>query len=172
MSLNALFGLNGGMIAAFLVFGGTALFDAKCLRKNDYFDGTAILKAMFGILDVVSDVKFSYFVSEKHFESHSVPNVLVLSCWASIAIPIFLSLMQLSRKSRGSWLREDIARHWISKHSMILYVLPILSGSAFVAIALLNSNAFQLDLFSMGLSKAELDKFGVQRVWSIVILEV
>ena len=60
----------------------------------------------------------------------------------------------------------------MSKYPYIPYILPFFCGSAFVTIAILNSNAFQLAVFSMGLPIVEIDKFNAQRVWTIIILEV
>merc|ERR1719361_506034 len=97
----------------------------------------------------------------------------MMSCisWITVALPILMSLLQLIGKSTGEWDRNESVKHWILRHSFTLYLLPFLSGSAFNAIAIVNSNAFQLDVFSMGLSKREMHKFRLQRIWSVVLLE-
>ena len=172
VSLTTILAINGGIVAGFMSFDAVAWVDAKCLRKNDYFYVDALVKAMFGVLDVVSDVLFSRTVTVKYYEGHPVPLFIPILCWATIIVPVLMSLAQMARKSRGTWLREDIARHWMTRYPFVLYILPFFTGSAFVAVAVLNSNALQLGVFSMGLSKSELSKFSVQRMWSIILLEV
>lgn len=173
--LPSIWRINGGIIAGFLAFNIVALMDAKLLRRNDYFQANAIMKAMFGVLDVVSDVIFSISLTVKHYDQsdvHSVPFGIVVICWTTIVLPILLSVAQLWRQSRSSWLREDVVSSWMLRYPFILFVLPFFCGSAFVAVAIMNSNAFQLGLFSMGLSRDELGKFNLKRVWSIIVLEV
>merc|ERR1719361_2226792 len=127
---------------------------------------------MFGVLDTVSDVIFAVTLTMLHVDdSDEVPLLVSVLAWVCIVCPILLSLFQLVRKSRGDWAKYDNVSRWIFKFSFFLYFLPIFSGSAFVALALVNSNALQLNVFSMGLSKHELSMFNVQRVWSIVMLE-
>ena len=163
---------NGVIITTFTTFNAVALIDAKWWRPNDYFERLALFSAMFGILDVVSDVMFSLNVTSKYTQNYSVPLFIVIICWATIVFPVLLSVAQMVRQSRGAWFKEDVSREWMSKYPYILYILPFFCGSAFVAIAILNSNAFQLGVFSMGLSMAEMSRFNVQRVWTIILLEV
>ena len=163
---------NGVIITTFTAINAVALIDAQCLRPNDYFKRLALFNAMFGILDVVSDVMFSLNVTAKYIGNYGVPLFIIIVCWATIVVPVLLSVAQLARQSRGAWLKEDVSREWMSKYSLILYILPFCCGSAFVAIAILNSNAFQLGVFSMGLPMTEMSRFNVQRVWTIILLEV
>lgn len=169
---NLVWTVNSGVIIAFTTFNGIAFLDAKKVRPNDYFQSGAILKAMFGVLDVVSDFIFSLTVTEKHFADNTVPFFIPVICWSTITVPVLLSLLQLTRRSRTIWLEEDVTLQWMTRFSFILYILPFCCGSAFVAVALLNSNAFRLGVFSMGLSRAELSRFSMQKVWSIILFEV
>ena len=164
--------VNGGIMAGVGVFNAIAIIDAKLLRQNDYFQPLALVKAMFGILDVISDVMFSLTVTAKHSKDDTPLNFVIVACWTTIAVPVLLSVWQLWRRSRSVWLREDVPRQWLSTNSFIMFILPFFCGSGFVAIAILNSNLFQLGVFSMGLSKTELSRFSLQRIWSIILLEV
>merc|ERR1719499_2401741 len=97
--------------------------------------------------------------------------VMCLIAWTSIGVPVLMSLVQMIRMTRREWERKDNVKGWIFRHSMVFYFLPLLCGSAFNAVAILNSNAFQMDFFSMDLSETELSRFKVQRIWSIVFFE-
>ena len=77
-----------------------ALIDAKWFRPNEYFRKDALFKAMFGILDVISDVMFSVNVTMRHLQGDTVPLFIVAICWATIIIPVLLSIMQLTTESR------------------------------------------------------------------------
>ena len=127
---------------------------------------------MFGVLDVISDVMFTLTVIEKHHDEETVPYFIVVTCWVTIVVPVLLSLCQLWRKCRGAWLKEDVPRQWMDKYSVVLFILPLLFGSAFTALSVLNCNMFQMGVFSMGLSNSEYRSFNLQRLWTIILLEV
>ena len=163
--------INAVIIGAFTTFNGFALIDTTMLRPNDYFQKAAMFKAMFGILDVISDVMFSLEMTTM-FSENEVPLFIVITCWATIIIPVILSVAHLVQKSRGPWLKHDVTAQWMAKFPYILYISPFFCGSAFMAMAILNSNAFQLRVFSMSLPVAEKNKLNLQRVWTTLVLEV
>ena len=127
---------------------------------------------MCGVLDVITDVMFSLTVTEKQRDEERVPYFIVVICWVTIVVPVLLSICQLWRKSRGAWLREDVPRQWMDKYSVVLFILPFLCGSSFIALSVLNCNMFQMGVFSMGLSDSEFSSFNLQRLWTIILLEV
>jgi len=159
-------------MALFGVFNAAAFLDAKYIRKNDYFESGALMIALFGALDVISDVIFAVTVTLKQStDGDEVPIMVPIVAWTCIVFPVLVSLVQLFRKMQSEWGLNDQIRRWMFKFSCKLYFVAILCGSAFGALALFNSNAFQLYALSMGLSKNQLGSFNVQRVWSIVFLE-
>lgn len=72
-------------------------------------------------------------------------------------IPLIVNLWQL-HKQLSRWLTDPIllntdAPVWILSNLRLLYLISIVSGGSFSAIALVNSYLLQTRIFSMGLSK-------------------
>lgn len=160
--------IDGVIAAGFATFGAIAYVDALFIRINDYFYIGAIIAALIGFLDVFSDVVFAVTVMTKP----SAPFEMIIGAWLFIVLPVAVSIVQLAYMAHTEWSRCVRLKRWILKNSYILYILPVFMGSSFVSLSILNSNALKLKVFSMGLSKDELARFNVQRVWSIVFLEV
>ena len=78
-------------------------------------------------------------------------------------------------KAQKKWTTDsnvqEGVRGWFMDWSIILVAAVALSGSSFGAIELANSNLFQLDLFSMGLSAHHLKEFQGKRFFSSVLFE-
>ena len=158
-------------IISFSVFAVVAYVHARFYRKNDYFNAMAIVLALLQFLDVTSDARFAIAVLSE-YQNDKVPLSIPIAAWSFLVIPIAITLCQLHLIERKKWIKEDSLRQWMLTYSMMLIVAPILFGSAFTAIALLNCEAFQAPIFSMGLSRTQRMKFNAQRVWSVVMLEV
>eukprot|EP01084_Bolivina_argentea_P129062 228012_1 len=155
-----------------------ALIDSKCFcRRNDYFSLSAIITALIQILDMLSDIFFAIDVWS-HLKSELIFNgkefqfisIFFLSI-VFIIVPVIVSLFQLYFASEKHWLHNNRIRAWLSRYSKILYLMAVLSGSAFTAVELFNSSMFALNIFYMGLSKQYLLSFMIKKVYSIVLLE-
>ena len=75
-----------------------------------------------------------------------------------IIFPLISNLIQLHIEI-SKWINDRLilantgVKLWIKSKVTFLYLLSILSGSSFSCISLVNSNLFQLSIFSMGLSR-------------------
>ena len=164
---------HGLTFCLFVVLSILAIFDAYCYRKNDYFKSSALLKGLIGVLHVVTDVLFASLITVRYHHDKSTWNlVFTVVAWTSNILPILLSLCQLSRMIQGEWSQKEGVRQWILRNSHVLYILSFICGNAFAAIGLVNSNAFRLKIFSMGLNQRDLSNFNIQSLISVVIFEV
>jgi hypothetical protein len=85
-----------------------------------------------------------------------------------------LNLLQLLRAQKQWMAATDISagvQGWFIDWSIGLVIAVVLSGSSIDAIELANSNLFQHDLFSMGLSTRHLKALQDKRCFSSVIFE-
>lgn len=134
---------------------------AKLIRPNDYFKAGALLTATVYFMDMISDIMFTL----------QAPNFMVLvMCIVFIVLPVFITLYQLFVAIK-KWKRNDILSQWLSDHVFVLYMLSIITGSAFAAVAVCTSNAFGLAITNMPINKTEVQKFETKRIYSIVLLE-
>ena len=168
-------------IVAFMVIVGYG--DAKKLRKNELFEWNAILSFGFYSIDFFSDLFFSmklylFMIDDSHNIDEYQLIYTLLFCFsiAFIFIPLLLNLFQLHNEL-SKWLIDPIlsrteAPVWILSFMRLLYLVSIISGSSFSAIALFNSNLFQLRVFGMGLSRYHQKMFAHKRFFSVVLLEV
>ena len=82
--------------------------------------------------------------------------------------------MQLNKEIKR-WITDidtrQILQPWIESYGKILYLLTILSGSAFSAVELCDSHMFQLPLFSLDIPQRQKQTFKNKRIFSIVLLE-
>ena len=88
--------------------------------------------------------------------------------------PIVVNIIQL-QKAIDKWTKDNDTRAiispWIASYGKILYLLTIITGSAFGAVELCDSHLFQLEVFSLDLPKRHKQVFKNQRIFSIVLLE-
>lgn len=164
--------IDGVLIGIFCIFVFVCYVDAEYIRINHYFLPMAIFGAMFGILDVLSDVLFAVTLIYQHEVDDRVHCMVIYASWTFILLPILLSLWQLVSVSKSQWAKDDAVRRWIVDHVFLFYALPVVCGSAFVAVSIVNCEALQLKVFTMGLSKNERMKFNAKRIWTVVFLEV
>ena len=99
--------------------------------------------------------------------------LVVLGCLFLI-LPITANIIQLN-KAISQWRKNrdtrDIVSPWIIDNGATLYLLTLLTGSAFGAVELCDSHLFQLEVFSLDLPKRHKQVFKNQRIFSIVLLE-
>ena len=166
----------------FVLVGIAAFVDSK-VRQNDYFTVKPLLVSMFQVLDLSSDVFFTLRI-RKEIErisaviifSNDIQEDLFLIIFllsaTFIVVPILVSIFQLMKEIQTYWWRDDQVKRWLVEKSKILYIFSIFTGSSFTAVELLNSNLFQLNIFSMDLSKNQLIGFEAKKIYSIVLIEV
>eukprot|EP01084_Bolivina_argentea_P055315 101424_1 len=150
----------------FIAIAFCAYIDARCMRKNDFFNINNIATAFVQTLDVISDV---FFATDLLLSYHNIlPGILAT---ITIICPVIISLYQLYVESNKYWLKNNILRSWLSSYAKLLYFVSIITGSSFTAIQLFNSGMFTLQLFDMGLGKKERMNFKRKRVYSVVLIE-
>lgn len=92
-----------------------------------------------------------------------------------LVIPTILSLFQLHREIKTKWLMSkncrEIIQPWILSYLTILYIISIISGSAFSAVEFCNSNLFRLRITYMNLPRRHKQLFRNKRIYSVVLLE-
>ena len=169
--------INLVICALALLFIFTAFVDAKWIRRNDYFDPGCIIKSCLGFLDFVSDVLFAVqllmlCIDDEPDDNGLMLNVLTIAAFSFIMIPMAFSFHQLFIENKREWIRSVQLRNGMKSKSYIIYMLSVLSGSAQSAVALVNSDAFKLQMFSMGLTKRQRLAFDTHRIWSVVVCEV
>ena len=168
-------------LIAFMVIVGSV--DAKKVRRNELFAWTSIVSFGFYSIDFFSDFFFSmklylFMIDENHgIDEYQLTYTILFSCSITfIVIPLILNLFQL-HKELSKWLEDPIlcrteAPAWILSFTRLLYFVSIISGSSFSAVALFNTNLFQLKVFGMGLSRYHKTAFANKRFFSVVLLEV
>ena len=180
-----------GIVILVVMFG---FIDKCCIHDNDRFNYKAIIIFGFYSSDFVSDWFFAakLMLSINNF----IFFVLFFSCVGFIVIPLFANVFQLNREI-SKWNKDACAevetdkknttnamhqththdtttrvRTWIKSRIKLVYFLSFICGSSFSTITLCNSCLYQLNVFSMGLSKKQMAIFQNKRIFSIVCLEV
>ena len=91
-----------------------------------------------------------------------------------IVLPLIANLIQLHHAIQV-WISDKYSKYtvqtWIRSYLRILYTITILTGSAFAAVDICNSNIFHLPWFNMGLNKRQKALFKNQRILSTVLME-
>ena len=92
----------------------------------------------------------------------------------AIILPLISNLIQLNNEIT-EWISDVYSKHtiqsWMRYYVKLLYLITILSGSAFAAVDICNSNLFHLRMFNMGLNKRQRAIFKNQRILSTVLCE-
>ena len=164
-----------------IVIGG--FIDSQKFRENELFRWHSIVLFGFYLIDFCSDIFLSMelfvLMMDAHDEHSQFEIVYISLFFASIMfifVPVITTLVQLHREI-SKWLVDPIlsrteAQLWILTHARMLYIVAVISGSAFSAVTLLNSNLFRLNAFSMGLARFHRKIFRNKRFFSVVLLEV
>ena len=91
-----------------------------------------------------------------------------------IILPLIVNLMQLHNEIQV-WITDVYSKHtvqaWTRSYLRVLYLITILSASAFAAVDICNSNMFHLRIFNMGLNTRQQAIFKNQRILSTVLME-
>merc|ERR1719242_298242 len=162
------------LILCFSVVAVIGFVDARCFRVNDFFKLGPLLRALIQILDVLSD---SFLAIEIGTEADNNPDDQILPIAFSICIlfifaPSLVSLLQVYYFSNAKWAHSsNKMKKWLLRHSKILYLTAVTTGSAFTAVEIMNSSLFGLELFEMGLTQRQLISFKTHRIYSVVALE-
>ena len=131
-----------------------------------------MIRALVGFMSVICDAAFAARVNGIHLALLSVHSFVMMAVsLAFIILPIGLSLIQLLRATHR-WRSNDQINAWLIHNATMLFFMSLATGSSFNAIAVVNCNAFKLELFSMGLSRKEILQWNNQRIWSVIVLEV
>ena len=94
---------------------------------------------------------------------------LLLYLFFGNIIPLHL---EISKWTQNDILKQTAVPQWIKRHTKVLYLLSVVTGSSFSAISLCNSYLFKWDVFSMGLPHYHRSVFQNTRFFSVVLLEV
>ena len=117
------------------------------------------------------------FVSDVIFAARALEQGYLYQCLASavfIVIPWILNMRQLFRHqhvwSNDPTIKERVSS-WLIDWSIGLVILAGLSGSAFSAVEICNSQVFGIDFFIMGLTQRHLKAFNGSRLYSTIVWE-
>ena len=163
------------VIGTACIFAAIGWIDAKYIRINDYFVIGCIFKALIGFLDFLSDLLFAIQLTMIEDSDDAVSlriTVFTAAGYFFIALPMGFSLGQLMSENKNEWVKLVDVRNWMKEKSFHVYILAVFSGSAFNAIPLVNCQALQLEIFSMGLTRSQRVKFSTHRIWGVVVCEV
>eukprot|EP01084_Bolivina_argentea_P312576 541156_1 len=168
--------ISGGIVILFLLFAIISCIDAKFCRINNFYSIKYILKALFELLDVTSDVLFAItitilYLNDNEISKFSYAVLPIILSYLFIIVPAIATIIQLFQQIHKHWLVGDVTSNWLSTESNILYAIALITGSGFTAIYIVNCNAFKLKIFSMGLSRKQIIKFETKRIYSVVLLE-
>ena len=145
--------------------------NAKYMYIDDFFSMAAIVSAMCYVVDLLCDIFISIALSERIMDKN-IFSWLFIASLVFIVFPIMVSIVQLSQQIDNYWIKDDQIKLWLTDNSKTLFLLSFLCGSSFTAVELMNSNLFELYLFSMDLSKEQMHRYMAKRIYSIVFLEV
>ena len=163
------------IVAVVLLIAITAWIDARCCRINDYFKIGFITRTLIGFLDFLSDLLFALKLTMLCLDAAEYPEetlIATIAAYIFIALPIFVSFKQLIVENKREWIHSAQLRNWMKSWSYVLNVASIITGSAYNAVALANSQMFNLSVFSMGLTKDQMMRFSTQRIFGVVMCEV
>ena len=181
--MNTLLIIIGVLVTLVIVMGYVR---AWCIgeSKNELFNWTAILFAGFYCSDFFSDILFCVRLCVVSFEDQdgftlqlqSKFFILFVLSFVFIIVPFFGSIVPLHFEI-SKWSKDKVLKHaaipqWTKKNAKLLYLLSVVTGSSFSAVALCNSYLLTLNAFSMGLSQYHRSIFQNKRFFCVVILEV
>ena len=148
------------------------------ITQNDVFRGFSIISAGIYTYDLFTDIFLGYEIYQvRTFFGDTTLLIIFIASILTIIIPVTVTVGQLiisTQKWRDTNISENSTElaSWILFHGPKLYALTFATGNAFSAVALCNSNLFEIPLFSMPLTSDQLLKFKNLRSYSSVLLEV
>eukprot|EP01084_Bolivina_argentea_P281056 480820_1 len=123
-----------------MLFTWAALFDAKIIRINDYFQIGTVLSFFIQTMDMISDIFFVAQVNiQNTIEFNTAYQIVFYLSILFIVMPATVSLFQLYFYTKKHWLKNDRCVSWLSRFSVLLFFLSVVTGSSFAAVALFNS---------------------------------
>ena len=169
---------SGSALTVVLIIVG--IYDAKRARPNELFQAKSILVFAFYASDFLSDIFFCIKLSISAFleidsEYQEVYTILFVLSLVFIVTPVGFNIAQLHLEI-SEWTNDPIiqyttAAHWIKSRIKALYILSVICGSSFSAIALCNSYLLQIPMFCMSLSLYHQRLFAKKRFFSVVLIE-
>eukprot|EP01084_Bolivina_argentea_P184880 318857_1 len=102
-----------------------------------------IITATFQTIDTFLDLLFSLFVTLQYVETKDEHLLYtMIGCYLFVILPVVVNIGQLIQQTRKQWLQDDHLRSWLASYSELLYLLSILTGSAYTAVRVVNCGAF------------------------------
>eukprot|EP01084_Bolivina_argentea_P303886 524756_1 len=168
--------VNIVIIGLFLLIAISGYMHSKYYRINDFFRVSFLIQPLFHYLDAISDSFSAFEVWTVYNETDdSFYFIMMILMISFILIPILFSVSQLITVYNKQWSNRlensDVIKVWFGQNSYILYGASIVTGNAFSAVGLFNSNLYSLSMFDMGLPLNVLIAFKVKRIYSIVLCE-
>ena len=184
---NAVLGTLGSLALILIIIGYIHSKKIKKFgsKKNELFNWKSLLIAFFYFNDFISDIFFTIRLAVVAFDFDKIENdggtgspffVLFILSLIFTVIPFWGNIIplhfEISKWNKDPILKESAVPQWVKAHVKILYLLSVITGSSFSAIALCNSYLFRFSAFSMGLSHYHKSIFQNKRFVSVVLLEV
>ena len=174
--------IGGGVIAVSIAF-----LIGHRRNKNGYRyhverqQYLSVILYVLQIIDVVSDICFSFQMNKykvhgqiDHDVDHRVFRLLYTFSFIFVVVPYFLNIVSSVRVVQRITAGDSISEYtkkYFQQNAKLYSVLTIMSGGAFPALKLMNSNFLSLPMFNAGLSELQLERFRVHHVVSSLIME-
>ena len=168
-----------GVVAAFAIMKKRS----KSKTKMDVDDQKYVAAAMYlaqGV-DILSDCAFAFqcraywlHLGDVPFEVRVRPEVFEMLYYVALIFvvgPYFLNLVSsvnITRKIVNDESMSEHSKQYFRAKSKVYVILVLMSGGAFPALKLMNSNLFGLGLLSAGLSTIQLQGFRGHHVMTTV----
>ena len=157
-----------GVMFICIIFAIAAWLHALC-KGYDCINITAVIVYAIYSWDFYADVVFcAHLATDQYFW-------LAIASAACVLVPLVTQFGTLLIY-QDQWVRDELIKEkvsgWLVVWSRRLWLFSFLSGSAYGAIELLNSNIFALQFFSMGLTKKHLSQFNSKRLITNILMEV
>ena len=140
-----------------------------------------VLTFVAQIIDLFSDILFTvqmrkyfeYGLNDEEVNEKIFKNLYSFS-FAFVVAPYLMNILSSIRAVQNITADNTISafsKNFFQRKATIYSALVILSGGAFPALKLLNSNFLSLSLFNAGLSTLQISKYRAQHVFSTILLE-
>ena len=156
--------------ATCVVFAIIVIYHDFCYWKADCTRIAGIVRFGSYILDFWSDVVFTLSL----INCNKCNKSLLWSGLVFIILPYLWNIVLLSRY-QNIWCKDATIRErlyiWFVSYQCSIYVLTILTGSAFATVELCNSYALGIDFLCMGLTERHLTEFKNSRSYPNLLFE-
>ena len=144
---------------------------SNCISINNFYSLSSLITAAIHTYDTFSDILFIINITHQPEYPSIVPLSLLIVSIIFVVLPVMVSFYQLHHEM-NKWRRNDDLGQWITENITLLYIVSVITGSAFSGIQLCCSNLFNLHQFDMPLNQFERNKFQNKKMYSIVLGEV